>query len=84
MHEFSSSVNVLSCIPPLILMNVLKHLSRNRIGGTATHRPKSTSPTKVMDVRQLLEEKRQGLSQPREPLPTVASSGKTGELLNHM
>lgn len=83
MHEFSTSVNVLSCIPPLILMNVLQHLSRNRIGGTVSERPKSTSPTKVTDVRQLLEEKRQGLSQHRE-LPTVASSGKTGELLNHM
>uniref|UniRef100_H3CGQ5 Nuclear cap-binding protein subunit 3 n=1 Tax=Tetraodon nigroviridis TaxID=99883 RepID=H3CGQ5_TETNG len=47
---------------------------RNRIGGTAAHsRPKSMSPTKVTDIRQLLEEKRQGLSQnpqmasPRSP-----------------
>ncbi|XP_051537717.1 nuclear cap-binding protein subunit 3 [Myxocyprinus asiaticus] len=37
---------------------------------------KSTSD-KVTDVRQLLEEKRQGLSQPRSHPPVVASSGKT-------
>lgn len=57
-------------------------MSRNRIGGAVSHSaPKSTSPTKVMDVRQLLEEKRQG--QHRQT-PPVASSGKTGVLLNHV
>ncbi|TKS83392.1 Nuclear cap-binding protein subunit 3 [Collichthys lucidus] len=51
--------------------------SSNRIGGSGSQsRPKSTSPTKVTDVRQLLEEKRQGLSQQRQP-PPVAASGKT-------
>ncbi|XP_041808996.1 nuclear cap-binding protein subunit 3 isoform X2 [Chelmon rostratus] len=50
---------------------------RNRIGGSGSQsRPKSTSPAKVTDVRQLLEEKRQGLSQHRQP-PPVAASGKT-------
>ncbi|XP_070773536.1 nuclear cap-binding protein subunit 3 [Enoplosus armatus] len=50
---------------------------RNRVGGTGSQsRPKSASPTKVTDVRQLLEEKRQGLSQHRQP-PPVATSGKT-------
>ncbi|KAK2827967.1 hypothetical protein Q5P01_019001 [Channa striata] len=50
---------------------------RNRIGGSGTQsRIKSSSPTKVTDVRQLLEEKRQGLSQHRQP-PLVTSSGKT-------
>uniref|UniRef100_A0A8C6MAI1 Nuclear cap-binding protein subunit 3 n=1 Tax=Nothobranchius furzeri TaxID=105023 RepID=A0A8C6MAI1_NOTFU len=39
-------------------------------------RTKSSSPAKVTDVRQLLEEKRQGASQHRER-PPVASSGKT-------
>ena len=53
--------------------------NRNRIGSSGSQsRAKSSSPTKVTDVRQLLEEKRQGLSQPRQP-PPVASSGKTGE-----
>ncbi|XP_051956502.1 nuclear cap-binding protein subunit 3-like [Xyrauchen texanus] len=37
---------------------------------------KSTSD-KVTDVRQLLEEKRQGLSQPRSRPPVMSSSGKT-------
>ncbi|XP_041656621.1 nuclear cap-binding protein subunit 3 isoform X2 [Cheilinus undulatus] len=50
---------------------------RNRIGVSGSQsRPKSSSPTKVMDVRQLLEEKRQGLSQHRQA-PPVAPSGKT-------
>uniref|UniRef100_A0A8P4KLD9 Nuclear cap-binding protein subunit 3 n=1 Tax=Dicentrarchus labrax TaxID=13489 RepID=A0A8P4KLD9_DICLA len=50
---------------------------RNRIGGSGSQsRPKSTSPAKVTDVRQLLEEKRQGLSQHVQP-PPVAASGKT-------
>ncbi|XP_026213269.1 nuclear cap-binding protein subunit 3 [Anabas testudineus] len=50
---------------------------RNRIGGSGSQSgTKSSSPTKVTDVRQLLEEKRQGLSQHRQPSP-VASSGKT-------
>ncbi|CAF92941.1 unnamed protein product [Tetraodon nigroviridis] len=50
---------------------------RNRIGGTAAHsRPKSMSPTKVTDIRQLLEEKRQGLSQDRQP-PSVSPRRKT-------
>lgn len=53
-------------------------LTRNRIGGAVAHsRPKSVSPTKVMDVRQLLEEKR--LSQNRQ-LPPVSPSRKTGGL----
>uniref|UniRef100_A0A3Q1B167 Nuclear cap-binding protein subunit 3 n=1 Tax=Amphiprion ocellaris TaxID=80972 RepID=A0A3Q1B167_AMPOC len=47
---------------------------RNRIGGSASQtRTKSSSPTKVTDVRQLLEEKRQGTSQNRQP-PPVSSS----------
>uniref|UniRef100_A0A3Q1FK71 Nuclear cap-binding protein subunit 3 n=1 Tax=Acanthochromis polyacanthus TaxID=80966 RepID=A0A3Q1FK71_9TELE len=41
-----------------------------------THLTKSSSPTKVTDVRQLLEEKRQGSSQQRQP-PPVSSSSKT-------
>ncbi|XP_059207144.1 nuclear cap-binding protein subunit 3 [Centropristis striata] len=50
---------------------------RNRVGGSGSQpRVKSPSPAKVMDVRQLLEEKRQGLSQHRQP-PPVATSGKT-------
>nr|XP_020479954.1 nuclear cap-binding protein subunit 3 [Monopterus albus] len=50
---------------------------RNRMGASGSqNRTKSSSPTKVTDVRQLLEEKRQGLSQHRQP-PPVASSGKT-------
>ncbi|XP_023254090.1 nuclear cap-binding protein subunit 3-like, partial [Seriola lalandi dorsalis] len=49
----------------------------NRIGGSGSQsRTKSPSPTKVTDVRQLLEEKRQGLSQHRSS-PPAASSGKT-------
>uniref|UniRef100_A0A4W6FC70 Nuclear cap-binding protein subunit 3 n=1 Tax=Lates calcarifer TaxID=8187 RepID=A0A4W6FC70_LATCA len=51
--------------------------SENRIGGSGSQsRTKSSSPPKVTDVRQLLEEKRQGLSQHRSP-PPVASGGKT-------
>ncbi|XP_030009813.1 nuclear cap-binding protein subunit 3 isoform X1 [Sphaeramia orbicularis] len=49
---------------------------RNRIGGSGSQSRKSTSPSKVTDVRQLLEEKRQGLNQHRQP-PPVASGGKT-------
>ncbi|XP_037604688.1 nuclear cap-binding protein subunit 3 [Sebastes umbrosus] len=50
---------------------------RNRVGESGSQtRAKSTSPPKVMDVRQLLEEKRKGLSQHRQP-PPVATSGKT-------
>ncbi|KAM3601800.1 uncharacterized protein V6R79_019081 [Siganus canaliculatus] len=50
---------------------------RNRIGGSgAQSRIKSPSPTKVTDVRQLLEEKRQGHSQ-HQQRPPVAASGKT-------
>ncbi|XP_045896733.1 nuclear cap-binding protein subunit 3 [Micropterus dolomieu] len=52
---------------------------RNRIGGAGSgsqSRPKSASPTKVTDVRQLLEEKRQGLSGSRQR-PPVAVGGKT-------
>lgn len=59
-------------------------MSRNRIGGSGSQsRAKSTSPTKVTDVRQLLEEKRQGLSQHRQP-PPAAASGKTGLLFNRL
>ncbi|KAK3524385.1 hypothetical protein QTP70_028002, partial [Hemibagrus guttatus] len=46
---------------------------RSRIGSGVT---KPTSE-KVTDVRQLLEEKRQGLSQTRTQRPLVASTGKT-------
>ncbi|KAG7515674.1 nuclear cap-binding protein subunit 3 [Solea senegalensis] len=47
---------------------------RNRLGGSGSQtKTKSPSPPKVTDVRQLLEEKRQGHGQ-RSP---VASSGKT-------
>lgn len=57
---------------------VVDLVSRSRIGGSGHQsRTKSPSPTKVTDVRQLLEEKRQGLSQHRQP-PQVAASGKTG------
>ncbi|KAF7697158.1 nuclear cap-binding protein subunit 3 isoform X1 [Silurus meridionalis] len=45
---------------------------RSRIGGSVT----KPSSEKVTDVRQLLEEKRQGLSQQRT-CPPVASTGKT-------
>ncbi|XP_069001798.1 nuclear cap-binding protein subunit 3 [Embiotoca jacksoni] len=50
---------------------------RNRIGASGSQtQTKSPSPTKVTDVRQLLEEKRQGQSRDRPP-PPVASGGKT-------
>ncbi|XP_061904802.1 nuclear cap-binding protein subunit 3 [Entelurus aequoreus] len=50
---------------------------RNRVGESASQsRPKSPSPSKMTDVRQLLEEKRQGQSQQRPHLPPV-TSGKT-------
>ncbi|KAM7397425.1 hypothetical protein PAMA_005631 [Pampus argenteus] len=50
---------------------------RNRVGGSGSQsRAKSSSPSKVTDVRQLLEEKRLGQSQQRQP-PPVAPSGKT-------
>ncbi|CAN9501255.1 unnamed protein product [Ophioblennius macclurei] len=51
---------------------------RNRIGVSGSQtRTKPPSPTKVTDVRQLLEEKRQGgSSQHRQP-PPAASGGKT-------
>ncbi|XP_077402075.1 nuclear cap-binding protein subunit 3 isoform X2 [Vanacampus margaritifer] len=50
---------------------------RNRVGQSASQsRSKSPSPSKVTDVRQLLEEKRQGLSQHRQQAPVV-NSGKT-------
>ncbi|XP_053188191.1 nuclear cap-binding protein subunit 3 [Scomber japonicus] len=49
---------------------------RNRVGGSgSSSRVKSSSPSKVTDVRQLLEEKRQGQSQQRQP-PPVAVQGK--------
>ncbi|XP_061596387.1 nuclear cap-binding protein subunit 3 isoform X2 [Cololabis saira] len=49
---------------------------RDRVGTSESQvRPKSSSPPKVMDVRQLLEEKRQGLPQRGQP-PPVASGGK--------
>lgn len=57
------------------------HLStiRNRIGVSGSlSRTKPSSPTKVTDVRQLLEEKRQGVSsQHRQPPPVATSGGKT-------
>ncbi|XP_064794115.1 nuclear cap-binding protein subunit 3 [Oncorhynchus masou masou] len=53
---------------------------RNRIGGGGSGGSvggtKSSAVEKVMDVRQLLEEKRQSLTQHRQRTP-VASSGKT-------
>lgn len=59
-------------------------LNRNRIGESGSQsRTKPPSPSKVTDVRQLLEEKRQGGSQHRQP-PPVATSGKTGELWDHV
>ncbi|XP_019719736.1 nuclear cap-binding protein subunit 3 isoform X1 [Hippocampus comes] len=55
----------------------LKSISRNRVGESASQsRAKSPSPSKVTDVRQLLEEKRQGLSHHRQQ-PHVVNSGKT-------
>lgn len=57
---------------------------RNRVGGSGSQtRAKSPSPAKVTDVRQLLEEKRQGLSQHRQP-PPVATGGKTGLHFKHL
>ncbi|KAM7373836.1 hypothetical protein PAMP_006534 [Pampus punctatissimus] len=57
---------------------------RNRVGGSGSQsRAKSSSPSKVMDVRQLLEEKRLGQSQQRQP-PPVAPSGKTGGLWSRL
>ncbi|KAM9333059.1 nuclear cap-binding protein subunit 3 [Pholidichthys leucotaenia] len=52
---------------------------RNRIGSSGSQtRTKSSSPSKVTDVRQLLEEKRQGLTQVRAPpVGNGSSSGKT-------
>ncbi|CAK6980365.1 nuclear cap-binding protein subunit 3 [Scomber scombrus] len=53
------------------------HLKNIRVGGSgSSSRGKSPSPAKVTDVRQLLEEKRQGQSQQRQP-PPVAVQGKT-------
>ncbi|XP_071362229.1 nuclear cap-binding protein subunit 3 isoform X2 [Trachinotus anak] len=55
---------------------------RNRIGGSGSgsqSRSKTSSPTKVTDVRQLLEEKRQGHSQHRQPPP--AASGDVRQRL---
>ncbi|KAM3869429.1 nuclear cap-binding protein subunit 3 [Diretmus argenteus] len=50
---------------------------RTRIGSTGSlSSTKTTLPTKVTDVRQLLEEKRQGLSQHRQH-PPVSAAGKT-------
>ncbi|XP_055790996.1 nuclear cap-binding protein subunit 3-like isoform X2 [Salvelinus fontinalis] len=49
---------------------------RNRIGGGSVGETKSSAVEKVMDVRQLLEEKRRGLSQHKHGHP-VASIGKT-------
>ncbi|KAJ7996236.1 hypothetical protein DPEC_G00235010 [Dallia pectoralis] len=49
---------------------------RNRIGEGSISRTKSSTVDKVMDVRQLLEEKRQNLTQNRQRRP-VAPSGKT-------
>ncbi|XP_026038260.1 nuclear cap-binding protein subunit 3 isoform X1 [Astatotilapia calliptera] len=50
---------------------------RNRIGTSGSQsRTKASSPSKVTDVRQLLEEKRQGHSQHSQP-PPVVSGGKT-------
>uniref|UniRef100_A0A3B4H9A3 Nuclear cap-binding protein subunit 3 n=1 Tax=Pundamilia nyererei TaxID=303518 RepID=A0A3B4H9A3_9CICH len=49
----------------------------NRIGTSGSQsRTKASSPSKVTDVRQLLEEKRQGHSQHSQP-PPVVSGGKT-------
>ncbi|XP_035998557.1 nuclear cap-binding protein subunit 3 isoform X2 [Fundulus heteroclitus] len=50
---------------------------RNRIGASGSqNRAKASSPPKVTDVRQLLEEKRQGGSQRRQRSP-MAGGGKT-------
>ncbi|XP_041864721.1 nuclear cap-binding protein subunit 3 [Melanotaenia boesemani] len=50
---------------------------RNRIGTSGSQsRTKSSPPPKVTDVRQLLEEKRQGTSQQRQR-PPMAGDGKT-------
>ncbi|XP_035771446.1 nuclear cap-binding protein subunit 3 [Neolamprologus brichardi] len=63
-HTFASNS---ACVAPF----------RNRIGTSGSQsRTKSSSPSKVTDVRQLLEEKRQGHSQHRQPPPAV-SGGKT-------
>ncbi|XP_062262126.1 nuclear cap-binding protein subunit 3 [Platichthys flesus] len=49
---------------------------RNRLGETGSQsRTESPSPPKLTDVRQLLEEKRQG--QRQRPPPPLASAGKT-------
>lgn len=53
--------------------------NRNRIGSSGSqNRDKASSPPKVTDVRQLLEEKRHGGSGSRQRSP-VASGRKTGE-----
>ncbi|CDQ90683.1 unnamed protein product [Oncorhynchus mykiss] len=49
---------------------------RNRIGGGSVGETKSSAVEKVIDVRQLLEEKRRGLSQHKHRHP-VASIGST-------
>lgn len=65
-------------------------MSRNRIGegggeggegaaaaaAASQTRSKSPSPAKVTDIRQLLEEKRQG--QQRQSPPEASAGGKTG------
>uniref|UniRef100_A0A3Q4HLF2 Nuclear cap-binding protein subunit 3 n=1 Tax=Neolamprologus brichardi TaxID=32507 RepID=A0A3Q4HLF2_NEOBR len=59
-HTFASNS---ACVAPF----------RNRIGTSGSQsRTKSSSPSKVTDVRQLLEEKRQGHSQHRQPPPAVS------------
>ncbi|CAB1415619.1 unnamed protein product [Pleuronectes platessa] len=51
---------------------------RNRLGETGSQsRTESPSPPKLTDVRQLLEEKRQGQRPGQRPSPPVASAGKT-------
>lgn len=56
---------------------------RNRIGdGGSLSRTKNTV-NKVTDVRQLLEEKRQGSSLHRQQ-PPVATTGKTGQSYSNL
>lgn len=50
---------------------------KSRIGGGEGGSSSKSTSDKVTDVRQLLEEKRQGLSQ-QKSRPPVTTSGKTG------
>ncbi|CAI5642489.1 unnamed protein product [Oreochromis niloticus] len=58
------------------LKSIRSELNRIGTSGSQSRTKSSSSPSKVTDVRQLLEEKRQGHSQHGQP-PPVVSGGKT-------